>query len=77
MGSIFFASHPVSDFRSAEKGNAGLFKRYYISMLNQGIYLAPSPFETTFLSLAHGEEAIQKTIDAAAHAFHDIKTSSL
>jgi len=77
MGSIFFASHPVSDFRSAEKGNAGLFKKYYMSMLNQGIYLAPSPFETTFLSLAHGEEAIQKTIDAAAHAFHDIKTSSL
>ncbi len=69
MGSFFFTSNPVTDFASAKASNAELFKKYYASMLEQGIYLAPSPFEATFLSTAHGEKEIQKTIECAAAAF--------
>jgi glutamate-1-semialdehyde 2,1-aminomutase len=69
MGSLFFTSGPVNDFAGAKAGDENLFKKYYRSMLEQGIYLAPSPFETSFLSTAHSEEVIQKTIGAAAIAF--------
>ena len=41
-------------------------------MLNQGIYLAPSPFEAWFVSAAHDEESIQKTIDCAAKSFRSL-----
>jgi glutamate-1-semialdehyde 2,1-aminomutase len=69
MGSIFFASRPVTDFATAKASDANLFKKYYSRMLKQGIYLAPSPFETSFLSTAHSEKAIKKTIDCATKAF--------
>jgi len=69
MGSLFFTSGPVNDFAGAKAGDENLFKKYYRSMLEQGIYLAPSPFETSFLSTAHSKEVIQRTIDAAAIAF--------
>ncbi|OPX41709.1 MAG: glutamate-1-semialdehyde-2,1-aminomutase [Deltaproteobacteria bacterium] len=69
MGSLFFCDSPVTDFAGAKKSDAGMFKRYYTSMLEQGVYLAPSPFEATFLSLAHTEEVIGKTLDFAAKAF--------
>ncbi len=66
MGSFFFSSDPVSDFASAKKSSAELFKGYYAGMLAQGVYLAPSPFEAAFVSTAHDEESIHKTIDCAA-----------
>ena len=75
MGSFFFTSGPVTDFASAKESNAELFKKYYAGMLNRGIYLAPSPFEAAFLSTAHGEKDIQRTIDCAASTFRSITTN--
>jgi glutamate-1-semialdehyde 2,1-aminomutase len=69
MGSLFFSKSPVTDFASAKKSDSELFKRFYARMLEHGIYLAPSPFESTFVSLAHNEEVIKKTIEIAASAF--------
>jgi len=69
MGTIFFTSRPVTDFAAAKTGDTALFKKYYRSMLDQGIYLAPSPFETSFLSMAHSEKAIKKTIDCIIKTF--------
>ncbi|MBW2118097.1 MAG: glutamate-1-semialdehyde 2,1-aminomutase [Deltaproteobacteria bacterium] len=69
MGSLFFNTGPVNDFDGAKDSDETLFRKYYGSMLDQGIYLAPSPFEAGFLSTAHGEGIIQKTIHAAAIAF--------
>jgi glutamate-1-semialdehyde 2,1-aminomutase len=74
MGSLFFGDKPVTDFATARASNQNRFVKYYASMLQQGIYLAPSPFEATFLSMAHGEEAIQKTIEAASVAFDRVFT---
>lgn len=72
MGSLFFSDAPVNDFAGAKKSDSMLFKKYYTSMLEQGVYLAPSPFEATFLSLAHTEEIIGKTLDFAAKAFRSL-----
>ena len=65
MGSMFFTEGPVYDFNSANKSDTERFRSYYKGMLNKGVYLAPSPFESTFVSLAHTQEVIQTTIDAA------------
>jgi glutamate-1-semialdehyde 2,1-aminomutase len=72
MGSVFFSSEAVTDFASAKKSNGDRFRGFYGRMLEQGIYLAPSPFEAWFVSAAHGEESLQKTIACAARAFEVI-----
>ena len=69
MGTVFFTSGPVTDFSSASQADREQYKTYYARMLDQGIYLAPSPFEATFVSTAHTEEMIQKTIACATQAF--------
>lgn len=65
MGSLFFTAQSVTDFKTAGTSDENLFKSYYTGMLSSGIYLAPSPYEATFLSLAHSEEIIEKTIECA------------
>ena len=75
MGCFFFTSSPVTDFASAKASDAEKFKKYYASMLKQGIYLAPSPFEASFLSTAHTEKEIQKTIACAKVAFNGLVES--
>ncbi len=69
LGTLFFTEDPVTDFASAKQGDGDMFKRFYADMLDQGIYLAPSPFEAWFISAAHDEESIQKTIDCAEKSF--------
>ncbi|MBW2029353.1 MAG: glutamate-1-semialdehyde 2,1-aminomutase [Deltaproteobacteria bacterium] len=69
MGTLFFTGHPVTDFESASASNRELFRGFYSSMLDSGIYLAPSPFEAWFVSAAHEEEHIQRTIECAKKCF--------
>ena len=72
MGSLFFTDEPVTDFETAKTSDENLFKRYFRSMLDQGIYLAPSPYEAAFLSTAHSEETVRKTIECASVAFKSL-----
>jgi glutamate-1-semialdehyde 2,1-aminomutase len=72
MGSVFFTKGPVRDYKSAKKADAAKYARFYRAMLERGIYLAPSAFETTFVSTAHDEESIQETIECAKEAFSSI-----
>ncbi|NQU12765.1 MAG: glutamate-1-semialdehyde 2,1-aminomutase [Desulfobacteraceae bacterium] len=72
MGTIFFTADPVTDFETAKASDQDLFKGYYRRMLEQGIYLAPSPFEASFVSTAHSQDIIQKTIACAEKAFRDL-----
>jgi len=72
MGSIFFTEEPVINFATAKTSDGEMFKAYYASMLDEGIYLAPSPFEACFVSTAHDEESIQKTIQCAEKSFSNI-----
>ena len=69
MGSIFFTKEPVRDYRSAKKADAEKYAGFYRAMLERGIYLAPSAFETTFVSTAHDKESIMQTIECAKEAF--------
>ena len=66
MFGLFFTDQQVSSFEQATQCDAERFKAFFHGMLDEGIYLAPSSYETGFVSSAHSDEDLQKTIDAAA-----------
>ncbi len=72
MFTVFFSDKPITDYESATQCNPEAFKIYFHSMLEKGIYLPPSQFETNFLSLAHSPEDIEKTLQAAAYSFKQV-----
>jgi glutamate-1-semialdehyde 2,1-aminomutase len=69
MLGMFFTETPVTDFESAKTSDLDLFSAWYRAMLQRGIYLAPSQFEASFVSLAHTEGDIDETVRAAAETF--------
>ena len=69
MGCIFFTEGPVECFADVQKSDLELFRKYFLGMLNEGIYLAPSQFEAIFVSAAHTESDIDRTVDAARKVF--------
>ncbi len=69
MFTWFFTAGPVTDWASAAKSDTEAFGRFFRSMLDSGVYLPPSQFEAAFLSAAHSQEDIQRTIQAAKQAF--------
>ncbi len=64
MISLHFCDNEVVDFASATVGNNDTFKRFFHHMLNSGIYLPPSAYETWFISDAIGDEEVSKTLEA-------------
>jgi len=62
---FFFHPGPVRNFDDAKQAHEGRFRRFFRSMLEQGVYLAPSPYECAFLSLAHRRADIDATLAAA------------
>ena len=68
MFGIFFSEKDVLNYQDACAADAKQFKAWFLSMLDQHIYLAPSPFETLFMSYAHSDEDIEKSIQAASAA---------
>jgi glutamate-1-semialdehyde 2,1-aminomutase len=69
MFTWFFNSERISDWDCASKSDVAAFGRFFRKMLDAGIYLPASQFESAFLSTAHSEEDISKTIDAAKQSF--------
>ena len=65
MFTFFFTEGPVTDWDSAKKCDTAQFGRFFRGMLDRGVYLAPSQFEAAFLSAAHTEEDIRRTVEAA------------
>lgn len=72
MLSAFFTSEAVVDFKTAVKSDTKMFARYFSGMLQKGIYIAPSQFETLFVSYAHTEQDIKKTAESIDSVFADI-----
>ena len=66
---VFFTDKPVDSYAAAMSSDTAKFKVFFQSMLNQGIYLPPSQFECWFVSLAHSDEDLAKTLIAAENAF--------
>ena len=73
---VFFTAEPVDSYAAAMKSDTGKFKVFFQSMLNQGIYLPPSQFECWFVSLAHSDADLEKTIAAAKQAFAAVAAMS-
>jgi glutamate-1-semialdehyde 2,1-aminomutase len=68
----FFTASPVRDYRSAVAADTTAYGTFFRGMLNRGIYPPPSQFEAWFLSAAHTDRDITKTIDAARGAMKDV-----
>jgi len=69
MVTLFFQTGPVTDYASASRSDTRAYARFFHAMLERGVYLAPSQFETLFVSLAHTPEQVDQTIAAAEEAF--------
>jgi len=69
---LFFASQEVIDYDTALKSDTVAFSRYFHLMLKGEIYLAPSQFEANFISLAHSQEDLDKTLEVMAKAFKEL-----
>ncbi len=74
MFGFFFHPGPVRNFDDARKADAARFRRFFAAMLDAGIYLAPSPYEAGFVSLAHRPKEIDATLEAARGAFRRAAT---
>ncbi|SFA68837.1 glutamate-1-semialdehyde 2,1-aminomutase [Lentibacillus halodurans] len=73
MVGFFFTNEPVYNYETAQNANVDHFAQYYRTMIEKGIFLPPSQFEGVFLSTAHTDEDIDKTIEAARIAFSKIE----
>ncbi|HDL4366178.1 TPA: glutamate-1-semialdehyde 2,1-aminomutase [Mannheimia haemolytica] len=69
FGLFFTEQKAVNNFQEVMKCDAAKFNRFFHLMLEQGVYLAPSAFEAGFMSLAHSDEDIARTLEAADKAF--------
>lgn len=72
MFTIFFQHGPVFDLKTAQKSDTKLFGRFFHGMLKNGVWLAPSQYEAGFLSFAHTDNDIEKTIDACSKTLQNI-----
>ena len=70
----FFTESPVKDYQTAKMSNTKRYAQFFIEMMDQGIYLPPSQFEAWFVSLAHSQKDLDKTIEACDNAFRNIKS---
>ena len=73
MFQIFFTGEPVVDYSSAKKSDMVKFKKLFEALLKNGIFIAPSQFETVFLSYAHSKDDIKETISAYEKALRAVK----
>lgn len=69
MFCTYFQEGPVSSFADAAKSDTEAFGRFFRNMLDKGINLAPSQFEAGFMSVAHSQDDLDRTIEAAASSF--------
>ncbi len=72
MFTLFFTGDEVFDYMTAKKADTAKYARYFAGMVENGVWLPPSQFEACFLSLAHTEKDVEKTLRAAESALEKI-----
>jgi glutamate-1-semialdehyde 2,1-aminomutase len=72
MFGFFFTEGPVHNYEDAKKSDLNKFARFHRGMLERGVYLAPSQFEAGFMSLAHTEADIDRTLEAAREVMSNL-----
>ena len=74
MFGIFFTDEKeITSFHQVTNSNLEIFNAFFHGMLNKGIYLAPSPYEAGFVSIAHEDKDLELTINTASEVFNQIK----
>lgn len=73
MCGYFFTDKEVQNFEDAKAADTEFFKKFFWQMLEQGVYLPPSPFEACFMSVCHSTEVIENTLDSAERAFQKLR----
>lgn len=73
---LFFAEEPVGDHAAAKRADARRYAAFFRAMLERGVYLAPSAFEAVFVSLAHGKDELERTVDLAAAAAREVAAAT-
>jgi glutamate-1-semialdehyde 2,1-aminomutase len=68
LGQLFFGRRPIRNARDARRADGRKYMRFFRAMLRRGVYLAPSPFETQFLSGAHSSRDVERVVAAARRA---------
>ena len=73
MFCAYFTDRPVHNLAEAMQSDRERFKRFFHGMLAQGVYIAPSQFEAGFISTAHTEEDVEKSVNAAAKLIKNLR----
>jgi len=75
LATLFFTPEPVTNYGDAKKSDTKRYTQYFRNMLERGVFLAPSQFEASFVSVAHTEPDIAFAIKSAQESLHKIATS--
>ena len=71
MFGAFFHAGPVTSLETAKAADGARFKKFFHAMLKRGVYMAPSAFEAGFVSMAHTEQDIARTVECVAEALEE------
>jgi glutamate-1-semialdehyde 2,1-aminomutase len=72
LSGLFFRADPVRDYDDAKTADHRAYARFFHAMLERGVFLAPSGYEAMFVSLAHTEADLARTVDLAADAAREV-----
>jgi len=72
LATLFFIDQPVRNYQDAKRSDTKRFARYFREMLDRGIFLAPSQFEAAFVSAAHTERDVDRTLEAARESLEAV-----
>jgi glutamate-1-semialdehyde 2,1-aminomutase len=72
---LFFTGEPVRDYAAAKKSDTARFAAFYREILGRGILLPPSQFEALFVSAAHTEDDIERTLSAARASLQAVSSA--
>ena len=75
MWTLFYTPTPVTDYETAKTSDTAKFARFFWAMLDRGVYLPCSQFEAAFVSAAHTEADVNRTVAAAREALAEAATS--
>ena len=75
LATLFFTREPVNNYADAKKSDTKRYTQYFRNMLERGVFLAPSQFEASFVSVSHTDPDIEFAIKAARESLHRIATS--
>ena len=76
LATLFFSPQPVRDYEGAKKSDTRRFAAFFTEMLDRGVFLAPSQFEALFVSAAHTEEDIDRTLAACRESLKAVLSAA-